>query len=121
MNVPGEAECKNKVVAYCAHCDGPLLKGRRVAVIGGGDSGLEAAIDLAGLVEHLTLIGFADQPKADAVLVNTLKSWPNVSIHADAQTTENRGEGGKVNGLRNKYCATEVVHHVKLAGVFVQA
>ncbi len=121
MNVPGEAECKNKGVAYCLQCDGPLLKGERLAVIGGGDSGLEAAIDLAGLVEHVTLIGFADQPKADAVLVNTLKSWPNVSTHVKAQATENRGAGGKVNRLRNKDRATEVVHHVKLAGVFVRA
>jgi alkyl hydroperoxide reductase subunit F len=120
VNVPGEAEYKNKGVAYCPHCDGPLFKGKRVAVIGGGNSGVEAAIDLAGLVEHVTLIEFADQLKADAVLVNKLKSLPNVTIHANAQTTEITGEGGKVNGLSYKDRATNEVHHVELAGVFVQ-
>jgi NADH-dependent peroxiredoxin subunit F len=120
VNVPGEAEYKNKGVAYCPHCDGPLFKGKRVAVIGGGNSGVEAAIDLAGIVEHVTLIEFADQLKADAVLVNKLKSLPNVTIHANAQTTEITGEGGKVNGLSYKDRATEIVHHVELEGVFVQ-
>ncbi|MBU3646902.1 MAG: alkyl hydroperoxide reductase subunit F [Limnohabitans sp.] len=120
VNVPGEAEYKNKGVAYCPHCDGPLFKGKRVAVIGGGNSGVEAAIDLAGLVEHVTLIEFAEQLKADAVLVNKLKSLPNVTIHANAQTTEITGEGGKVNGLSYKDRATDVVHHIKLEGVFVQ-
>jgi alkyl hydroperoxide reductase subunit F len=120
VNVPGETEYKNKGVAYCPHCDGPLFKGKRVSVIGGGNSGVEAAIDLAGLVEHVTLIEFADQLKADAVLVNKLKSLPNVTIHANAQTTEITGEGGKVNGLSYKDRATETVHHVPLEGVFVQ-
>ena len=120
VNVPGEAEYKNKGVAYCPHCDGPLFKGKRVSVIGGGNSGVEAAIDLAGLVEHVTLIEFADQLKADAVLVNKLKSLPNVTIHANAQTTEITGEGGKVNGLSYKDRATDVVHHIELEGVFVQ-
>jgi alkyl hydroperoxide reductase subunit F len=120
VNVPGEAEYKNKGVAYCPHCDGPLFKGKRVAVIGGGNSGVEAAIDLAGIVEHVTLIEFADQLKADAVLVNKLKSLPNVTIHANAQTTEITGAGGKVNGLSYKDRATDVVHHVELEGVFVQ-
>ena len=120
VNVPGEAEYKNKGVAYCPHCDGPLFKGKRVAVIGGGNSGVEAAIDLAGLVEHVTLIEFAEQLKADAVLVNKLNSLPNVTIHANAQTTEITGDGSKVNGLNYKDRATEAVHHVELAGVFVQ-
>jgi alkyl hydroperoxide reductase subunit F len=120
VNVPGEAEYKNKGVAYCPHCDGPLFKGKRVSVIGGGNSGVEAAIDLAGIVEHVTLIEFADQLKADAVLVNKLKSLPNVTIHANAQTTEITGAGGKVNGLSYKDRATDVVHHVELEGVFVQ-
>ncbi len=120
VNVPGEAEYKNKGVAYCPHCDGPLFKGKRVSVIGGGNSGVEAAIDLAGLVEHVTLIEFADQLKADAVLVNKLKSLPNVTIHANAQTTEITGEGGKVNGLSYKDRATDTVHHIALEGVFVQ-
>jgi alkyl hydroperoxide reductase subunit F len=120
VNVPGEAEYKNKGVAYCPHCDGPLFKGKRVAVIGGGNSGVEAAIDLAGIVQHVTLVEFADALKADAVLVNKLKSLPNVTIHANAQTTEITGEGGKVNGLSYKDRATDTVHHVPLEGVFVQ-
>jgi alkyl hydroperoxide reductase subunit F len=120
VNVPGETEYKNKGVAYCPHCDGPLFKGKRVSVIGGGNSGVEAAIDLAGIVEHVTLIEFADQLKADAVLVNKLKSLPNVTIHANAQTTEITGDGSKVNGLSYKDRATETVHHIELEGVFVQ-
>ncbi len=120
VNVPGEAEYKNKGVAYCPHCDGPLFKGKRTAVIGGGNSGVEAAIDLAGIVEHVTLIEFADQLKADAVLVDKLKSLPNVTIHTNAQTTEITGDGSKVNGLRYKDRATGTEHSVALEGVFVQ-
>ncbi|KRD26807.1 alkyl hydroperoxide reductase subunit F [Acidovorax sp. Root267] len=120
VNVPGEAEYKNKGVAYCPHCDGPLFKGKRVSVIGGGNSGVEAAIDLAGLVAHVTLVEFADQLKADAVLVNKLKSLPNVTIHTNAQTTEITGADGKVNGLKYKDRATNVEHLVPLEGVFVQ-
>jgi NADH-dependent peroxiredoxin subunit F len=93
-------------VAYCPHCDGPLFKGKRTAVIGGGNSGVEAAIDLAGIVQHVTLIEFADQLKADAVLVSKLKSLPNVTIHVNAQTTEITGADGKVNGLKYKDRAT---------------
>jgi len=120
VNVPGEAEYKNKGVAYCPHCDGPLFKGKRVSVIGGGNSGVEAAIDLAGVVAHVTLIEFADQLKADAVLVNKLKSLSNVTIHTNAQTTEITGADGKVNGLKYKDRATNVEHTVQLEGVFVQ-
>ena len=120
VNVPGEAEYKNKGVAYCPHCDGPLFKGKRTAVIGGGNSGIEAAIDLAGIVEHVTVIEFAEQLKADAVLVNKLNSLPNVTVHTNAQTTEITGDGSKVNGLRYKDRATGTEHHVELAGVFVQ-
>jgi alkyl hydroperoxide reductase subunit F len=120
VNVPGEAEYKNKGVAYCPHCDGPLFKGKRVAVIGGGNSGVEAAIDLAGIVAHVSLVEFADALKADAVLVKKLKSLPNVSIHTNAQTTEITGDGSKVNGLSYKDRATDAVHHVDLEGVFVQ-
>jgi alkyl hydroperoxide reductase subunit F len=97
-----------------------LFKGKRVAVIGGGNSGVEAAIDLAGIVEHVSLVEFADALKADAVLVNKLKSLPNVSIHVNAQTTEITGDGQKVNGLSYKDRATEAVHRIELAGVFVQ-
>jgi alkyl hydroperoxide reductase subunit F len=120
VNVPGEQEYKNKGVAYCPHCDGPLFKGKRTAVIGGGNSGVEAAIDLAGIVQHVTLIEFADQLKADAVLVSKLKSLPNVSIHVNAQTTEITGADGKVNGLKYKDRATNEEHLVPLEGVFVQ-
>ena len=120
VNVPGEQEYRNKGVAYCPHCDGPLFKGKRTAVIGGGNSGVEAAIDLAGIVQHVTLIEFADQLKADAVLVNKLKSLANVTIHVNAQTTEITGDGSVVNGLRYKDRATGVEHQVELEGVFVQ-
>ena len=120
VNVPGEQEYKNKGVAYCPHCDGPLFKGKRTAVIGGGNSGVEAAIDLAGLVEHVTVVEFMDQLKADAVLVNKLKSLPNITIHLNAQTTEITGDGSKVNGLKYKDRATGIEHHVDVAGVFVQ-
>jgi len=120
VNVPGEQEYKNKGVAYCPHCDGPLYKGKRVAVIGGGNSGLEAAIDLAGVVEHVSLVEFADALKADAVLVSKLKSLPNVTIHVNAQTSEITGDGKKVNGLRYKDRVTNQEHTVALEGVFVQ-
>ena len=120
VNVPGEAEYRNKGVAYCPHCDGPLFKGKRVAVIGGGNSGIEAAIDLAGLVRHVTVVEFADQLKADAVLVRKLNSLPNVTVHTNAQTTEITGVDGKVNGLRYKDRATGAEHLVELEGVFVQ-
>jgi len=120
VNVPGEQEYKNKGVAYCPHCDGPLFKGKRTAVIGGGNSGIEAAIDLAGIVAHVTVIEFADQLKADAVLVRKLTSLPNVTVHTNAQTTEITGADGKVNGLRYKDRATGEEHLVPLEGVFVQ-
>jgi NADH-dependent peroxiredoxin subunit F len=120
INVPGEQEYKNKGVAYCPHCDGPLFKGKRVAVIGGGNSGVEAAIDLAGVVGHVTLVEFADQLKADAVLVNKLNSLPNVVIHTGAQTTEITGADGRVNGLTYKDRASGAVHQVTLEGVFIQ-
>ncbi|WP_066271494.1 alkyl hydroperoxide reductase subunit F [Hydrogenophaga palleronii] len=120
VNVPGEAEYRNKGVAYCPHCDGPLFKGKRVSVIGGGNSGVEAAIDLAGIVQHVTLVEFADALKADAVLVSKLKSLPNVDIHVNAQTTEITGADGKVNGLSYKDRVSGEVKHVALEGVFVQ-
>jgi alkyl hydroperoxide reductase subunit F len=120
INVPGELEYKNKGVAYCPHCDGPLFKGKRVAVIGGGNSGVEAAIDLAGLVAHVTLVEFAEQLKADAVLVAKLKSLPNVSIHLNTQTTEITGAAGKVNGMVLRDRASGQDETVALEGVFVQ-
>ena len=120
VNVPGEEQYKNKGVAYCPHCDGPLFKGKRVAVIGGGNSGVEAAIDLAGVVAQVTLIEFDTRLRADAVLVNKLNSLPNVAIHTNAQTTEITGDRQKVNGLSYKDRASEASHHIELEGVFVQ-
>ncbi|MCV2349524.1 alkyl hydroperoxide reductase subunit F [Paucibacter sp. Y2R2-4] len=120
VNVPGEQEYKNKGVAYCPHCDGPLFKGKRVAVIGGGNSGVEAAIDLAGIVAHVSLIEFGEALRADAVLVNKLKSLPNVSIHTSAQTTEFTGEGGKLNGLNYTDRSNGEAKRIELEGVFVQ-
>ena len=120
VNVPGEQEYKNKGVAYCPHCDGPLFKGKRVGVIGGGNSGVEAAIDLAGLVAHVTLFEFADALRADAVLVKKLHSLPNVTVHLNAQTTELTGDGSKLNGITYTDRRSGQSHHVELEGVFVQ-
>jgi NADH-dependent peroxiredoxin subunit F len=120
MNVPGEQEYKNKGVAYCPHCDGPLFKGKDVAVIGGGNSGVEAAIDLAGLVKHVTVFEFMPEMKADAVLIAKLKSLPNVTIHLNTQTLEVTGNGDRVNGLRFKDRATNEEQTLALEGVFVQ-
>ena len=120
VNVPGEAEYRNKGVAYCPHCDGPLFKGKDVAVIGGGNSGVEAAIDLAGLVRQVTVVEFADQLKADAVLVKKLHSLPNVTVHVNAQTTQITGDGQKVDGLVFKNRSSGAEHRLDLAGVFVQ-
>jgi alkyl hydroperoxide reductase subunit F len=120
VDVPGEAEYRNKGVAYCPHCDGPLFKGKKVAVIGGGNSGVEAAIDLAGIVEHVTVIEFAEALKADAVLVDKLNSLPNVRVHLNAQTTEITGDGQKVNGLVFKDRSSGALQRIELAGVFVQ-
>jgi len=119
INVPGEQEFKNKGVAYCPHCDGPLFKGKRVAVIGGGNSGVEAAIDLAGIVGHVTLIEFDTALRADAVLQRKLMSLKNVEVFTNAQTTEITGDQ-KVNGLVYKNRATGELKTVPLEGVFIQ-
>lgn len=120
MNVPGEKEYRNKGVAYCPHCDGPLFKGKRVAVIGGGNSGVEAAIDLAGIVSHVTLFEFDSKLRADAVLQNKLFSLPNVTVIMNAQTTEVIGDGNKVNGLLYKDRTNDETKKVELEGIFVQ-
>ncbi|MDH4458653.1 MAG: alkyl hydroperoxide reductase subunit F [Nevskia sp.] len=120
MNVPGEDTYRNKGVAYCPHCDGPLFKGKRVAVIGGGNSGVEAAIDLAGIVAQVTLIEFDSQLRADAVLQRKLHSLPNVRVITSAQTTEVSGDGAKVNGLVYKDRASGDLHTIELEGIFVQ-
>jgi len=120
LGVPGEAEYQTKGVAYCPHCDGPLFKGKRVAVIGGGNSGVEAAIDLANIVGHVTLIEFDSQLRADQVLVDKLRSFKNVDILVSAQTTEITGDDTKVNGLVYKNRESGEEHRVELEGVFVQ-
>ena len=120
MGVPGEEDYRNKGVAYCPHCDGPLFKGKRVAVIGGGNSGVEAAIDLAGIVAHVTLIEFDAQLRADAVLQNKLRSLPNVRIIVSALSTEVLGDGEKVTGLRYQDRTTDEQHLIELEGIFVQ-
>ncbi|MDH5163626.1 alkyl hydroperoxide reductase subunit F [Heyndrickxia sp. FSL K6-6286] len=119
VGVPGEAEFKNKGVAYCPHCDGPLFEGKDVAVIGGGNSGIEAAIDLAGIVKHVTVIEYAAELKADSVLQDRLYSLPNVTVIKNAQTKEITGTD-KVNGITYIDRETEEEHHVELQGVFVQ-
>lgn len=120
LGVPGEAEYRNKGVAYCPHCDGPLFKGKRIAVIGGGNSGVEAAIDLAGIVGHVTLIEFDTKLRADEVLQRKLRSMPNVEIITNGQTTEVLGDGTRVNGLVVKNRANGDERRIALEGVFVQ-
>ena len=120
MGVPGEDEYRNKGVAYCPHCDGPLFKGKRVAVIGGGNSGVEAAIDLAGIVAHVTLIEFDSQLRADAVLQRKLASLPNVQIITSALTTKVDGDGTRVTGLSYKDRNHGTEHDIALEGIFVQ-
>ncbi|OCX24900.1 alkyl hydroperoxide reductase subunit F [Pseudomonas graminis] len=120
MNVPGEQQYRNKGVAYCPHCDGPLFKGKRVAVIGGGNSGVEAAIDLAGIVSHVTLLEFDANLRADAVLQRKLHSLPNVTVLTSALTSEVTGDGQKVNGLRYKNRLTGEDITIELEGIFVQ-
>lgn len=119
VNVPGEAEFKNKGVAYCPHCDGPLFKGKRVAVIGGGNSGIEAAIDLAGITDHVTVLEFMPELKADSVLQERLYSLPNVTVLKNVQTKEITGDK-KVNGLTYIERDTGIEKHIELEGVFVQ-
>lgn len=119
VGVPGEAEFKNKGVAYCPHCDGPLFEGKDVAVIGGGNSGIEAAIDLAGIVKHVTVIEFGAELRADSVLQERLYSLPNVKVIKNAQTTEITGTD-KVNGITYLDRETEELHHIELQGIFVQ-
>lgn len=120
MGVPGENEYATRGVAYCPHCDGPLFKGKRVAVIGGGNSGVEAAIDLAGIVEHVTLIEFDTKLRADQVLQNKLNSLPNTEVILNALSTEVIGDGQQVTALKYQDRATDQEHIVELAGIFVQ-
>ncbi|MGB1092134.1 MAG: alkyl hydroperoxide reductase subunit F, partial [Oceanobacter sp.] len=120
MNVPGEDQYKTKGVAFCPHCDGPLFKGKPTAVIGGGNSGIEAAIDLAGIVEHVTVLEFGDSLRADAVLVKKAESLPNVKIIKNAMTTEVLGDGSKATGLKYTDRVSNEEHQLDVAGTFVQ-
>lgn len=120
MNVPGEQEYRTRGVAYCPHCDGPLFKGKRVAVIGGGNSGVEAAIDLAGIVAHVTVLEFDSQLRADSVLQRKLFSLPNVDVITSALTSEVKGNGKKVTGLQYKDRNSSEFHSLELDGIFVQ-
>jgi len=120
MNVPGEQEYRGKGVAYCPHCDGPLYKGKRVAVIGGGNSGVEAAIDLAGIVSHVTLVEFDTKLRADAVLQKKMHSMPNVTVITNALSKEVLGADGKVTTLRYEDRANNQMHDIALEGIFVQ-
>ncbi|MFC6670529.1 alkyl hydroperoxide reductase subunit F [Marinobacterium aestuariivivens] len=120
LNVPGEQEYRGKGVAYCPHCDGPLFKGRKVAVIGGGNSGIEAAIDLAGIVEHVTVLEFGGELRADEVLQRKARSMTNIEIITSAQTTEVLGDGQRVSGLRYTDRNSGESRDIALAGIFVQ-
>ena len=120
MNVPGEKEYRGRGVAYCPHCDGPLFKGKKVAVIGGGNSGIEAAIDLAGIVQHVTVLEFDSKLRADAVLVKKANSMGNITIITMAQTTEVLGDGQKVTGIKYTDRNSGESKQVELAGIFVQ-
>ncbi|MDU4694276.1 MAG: alkyl hydroperoxide reductase subunit F [Paenibacillus sp.] len=119
MNVPGEAEFKNKGVAYCPHCDGPLFAGKRVAVVGGGNSGVEAAIDLAGVASHVTVLEFMPELKADSVLQDRLNSLPNTTVIKNAQVKEVTGDS-KVNGVTYIDRESGEEKHLELEGIFVQ-
>jgi len=120
LNVPGEDTYRNRGVAYCPHCDGPLFRGKRVAVVGGGNSDVEAAIDLAGIVEHVTLLEYGPELKADAILQRKLTSLPNVTVLRQAQTLAVLGDGNKVTALRYRDRATQTEHDLTVAGLFVQ-
>lgn len=120
IGVPGEAEYKGKGVAYCPHCDGPLFKGKKVAVIGGGNSGIEAAIDLAGIAEHVTVLEFASILKADQVLVDKARSLANVTLITNAQTSAVEGDDNRVTALRYLDRNSNQEQRVELDGVFVQ-
>ena len=120
LNVPGEAEYIGRGVAFCPHCDGPFYKGKHVAVVGGGNSGIEAAIDLAGICSKVTVLEFMDELKADQVLQEKAKSLPNVEIFVSSQTTEVVGNGDKVTGIRTKDRKTGEERVIHLDGIFVQ-
>ena len=118
LGIPGEKELRNKGVAYCPHCDGPIFKGKRLAVVGGGNSGVEAAIDLAGIASHVTILEFSEALNADQVLQDRLQSLSNVTILTNTQTLEITGQD-KVNGLTYQNRSTHELHRLELEGVFI--
>lgn len=118
LGIPGEQEFKTKGVAYCPHCDGPLFAGKDVAVIGGGNSGIEAAIDLAGLVRHVTVLEFLPELKADKILQEKLATLNNVTVLTNVETKEILGDD-KVRGLNYQVRGSKETVHLELAGVFV--
>jgi alkyl hydroperoxide reductase subunit F len=120
LGVPGETEYRNKGVTFCPHCDGPLFKGERVVVVGGGNSGVEAALDLAGVVAHVTILEYGDVLRADKVLQDALSGRSNVEIVLNAQTVEVVGDGSRVTGVRYIDRNTDAVRMVLVRGVFVQ-
>ena len=120
LGVPGEKENIGQGVAFCAHCDGPFYKNKRVAVVGGGNSGVEAAIDLAGIAQGVTLLEFADQLKADGVLVEKLKNLPNVTTITNARTTRMLDDGKKIVGIEYLERSTDTLKRIDLDGIFVQ-
>jgi len=120
LGVPGEEENIGKGVAFCAHCDGPFFKGKDISVIGGGNSGVEAALDLAGIVNHVTVLEFADELKADQVLINKAKEKTNIEFITGAATQEIKATDGKVSSIVYQDRSTGETHERDLAGVFVQ-
>ncbi|MDO5499258.1 MAG: FAD-dependent oxidoreductase, partial [Propionibacteriaceae bacterium] len=120
LGVPGEQDYRNKGVSFCPHCDGPLFKGKPIAVVGGGNSGVEAAIDLAGVTEKVTVVEFLDELKCDDVLLNKLKSLPNTDIITGARTTEVVGDGSEMTRLDYEDRASGDLRELEVNGVFVQ-
>jgi alkyl hydroperoxide reductase subunit F len=120
LGVPGEEENIGKGVAFCAHCDGPFFKGKDISVIGGGNSGVEAALDLAGIVNHVTVLEFADELKADQVLINKAKEKSNIEFITGAATQEIKATDGKVSSIVYQDRSTGEIHERDLSGVFVQ-
>lgn len=120
LGVPGEEEYRNRGVSFCPHCDGPLFKGKKLAVVGGGNSGVEAAIDLAPIAAHVTVVEFRDELKADQVLVDELRRRDNIDVITGAQITEIFGDGKRVTGLNYRDHHSETMKTLELGGVFIQ-
>ena len=120
LGVPGEDENVGKGVAYCAHCDGPFFKGKDISVIGGGNSGIEAALDLAGIVKHVTVLEFADDLKADQILINKAKEKANIDIITSAATKEIKANDGKVTSIVYQDRSSSETKELDVSAVFVQ-